>query len=75
MTWQEGTIKEITNFDGSVSSYYSTFTPLSFLRIDLSQLKGVDLSCITQLTLTPDTESGSLMLRAILAESVASGEG
>lgn len=75
LTWQEGTIKEITNFDGSVFSYYSTFTPLSSLRIDLSQLKGVDLSCITQLTLTPDTESGSLMLRAILAESVASGEG
>lgn len=44
---------------------YSTFTPLGTLRLDTAAFSGVDLGEITQVKLTFDQPSGSIMLREI----------
>lgn len=46
---------------------YSTFTPLGTLRLDMAAFSGVDLGEITQVKLTFDQPSGSIMLREIQA--------
>lgn len=69
LTWQEGTVETIPVAGREDLLQYSTFTPLGTLRLDLSAFSGVDLGRITQVKLTFDQPSGSVMLREI--QSVA----
>lgn len=69
LRYQPGTIRTYDNWDGTQTSFYSTFTPLGSVRLDLSDLEGITSSKITQVTLTFYSGSGSVMLREITAES------
>lgn len=66
---QDGTIRCYDNWDGTQSCFYSTFTPLGSIRLDLDNLKGMEPQEITGVTLTFHDGSGSVMLREIVAES------
>lgn len=65
LTWQEGTVETIPVAGQEDLLQYSTFTPLGTLRLDPAAFSGVDLGRITQITLTFDQPSGSVMLREI----------
>lgn len=65
LTWQEGTVETIPVAGHEDLLQYSTFTPLGTVRLDLKAFSGVDLGQITQVTLTFDQPSGSIMLREI----------
>lgn len=65
LTWQEGTVETIPVAGQEDLLQYSTFTPLGTLRLDTAAFSGVDLGQITQVTLTFDQPSGSIMLREI----------
>lgn len=65
LTWQEGTVETIPVAGQEDLLQYSTFTPLGTLRLDTATFTGVDLGRITQVTLTFDQPSGSIMLREI----------
>lgn len=65
LTWQEGTVETIPVTGQEDLLQYSTFTPLGTLRLDTAAFTGVDLGRITQVTLTFDQPSGSIMLREI----------
>ena len=65
LTWQEGTVETIPVTGQEDLLQYSTFTPLGTLRLDTGAFTGVDLGQITQVTLTFDQPSGSIMLREI----------
>ena len=69
LRYQPGTIRTYDNWDGTKTTFYSTFTPLGSLRLDLSSLEGVKAQDITQVTLTFHNASGSVMVREITAES------
>lgn len=69
LRYQPGTIRTYDNWDGTQTSFYSTFTPLGSVRLDLSGLEGITSSKINQVTLTFHSGSGSVMLREITAES------
>ena len=69
LRYQDGTIQQYDNWDGTKTSFYSTFTPLGSIRLDLNGLEGVNPQEITQVTLTFHSDSGSIMLREIVAES------
>ena len=69
LRYQPGTIRTYDNWDGTQTSFYSTFTPLGSVRLDLSNLEGITSSKISQVTLTFHSGSGSVMLREITAES------
>lgn len=65
LTWQEGTVESIPVAGREDLLQYSTFTPLGTLRLDTAAFSGVDLGEITQVKLTFDQPSGSIMLREI----------
>ena len=65
LAWQEGTVERIPVAGREDLLQYSTFTPLGTLRLDTAAFSGVDLGRITQITLTFDQPSGSIMLREI----------
>lgn len=65
LTWQEGTVESIPITGQEDLSQYSTFTPLGTVRLNLKDFDGVNLGQITQVTLTFDRPSGSIMLREI----------
>lgn len=65
LAWQEGTVERIPVAGREDLLQYSTFTPLGTLRLDMAAFSGVDLGRITQITLTFDQPSGSIMLREI----------
>ena len=65
LTWQEGTVESIPVSGREDLLQYSTFTPLGTLRLDTAAFSGVDLGEITQVKLTFDQPSGSIMLREI----------
>ena len=65
LTWQEGTVETIPVAGQEDLLQYSTFTPLGTVRLDMEAFSGVDLGKITQVTLTFDQSSGSIMLREI----------
>ena len=65
LAWQEGTVERIPVAGREDLLQYSTFTPLGTLRLDTAAFSGVDLGRITQITLTFDQSSGSIMLREI----------
>ena len=65
LTWQEGTVETIPVAGQEDLLQYSTFTPLGTVRLDMEAFSGVDLGKITQVTLTFDQPSGSIMLREI----------
>ena len=65
LAWQEGTVERIPVAGWKDLLQYSTFTPLGTLRLDTAAFSGVDLGRITQITLTFDQPSGSIMLREI----------
>lgn len=65
LAWQEGTVERIPVAGRKDLLQYSTFTPLGTLRLDTAAFSGVDLGRITQITLTFDQPSGSIMLREI----------
>ncbi len=65
LTWQEGTVESIPVSGREDLLQYSTFTPLGTLRLDTAAFSGVDLGEITQVKLTFDQPSGSIMLRGI----------
>lgn len=65
LTWQEGEVETIPVAGQEDLLQYSTFTPLGTVRLDLDAFSGVNLEQITQVTLTFDQPSGSIMLREI----------
>lgn len=65
LAWQEGTVETIPVSGQEDLLQYSTFTPLGTIRLDLESFSGVDLGQITQVTLTFELSSGSIMLREI----------
>lgn len=65
LTWQEGTVEAIPVAGREDLLQYSTFTPLGTVRLEPAAFSGVDLGRITQVTLTFDQPSGSIMLREI----------
>ena len=65
LTWQEGTVESIPVSGREDLLQYSTFTPLGTLRLDTAAFSGADLGEITQVKLTFDQPSGSIMLRGI----------
>lgn len=65
LTWQEGEVKTIPVSGQDDLLQYSTFTPLGTVRLDLDAFSGVNLEQITQVTLSFDQPSGSIMLREI----------
>ena len=65
LTWQEGKVASILLIGQEVLLQYSTFTPLGTVRLDPAAFKGVDLERVTQVTLSFDQPSGSIMLREI----------
>ena len=65
LAWQEGTVEAIPVAGQEDLLQYSTFTPLGTVRLDMEAFSGVDLGRITQVTLTFDQPSGSVMLREI----------
>ncbi|MHA5220054.1 hypothetical protein [Dysosmobacter sp. Phy] len=65
LAWQEGTVERIPVAGRKDLLQYSTFAPLGTLRLDTAAFSGVDLGRITQITLTFDQPSGSIMLREI----------
>ena len=67
LTWQEGTVESIPVAGQEDLLQYSTFTPLGTLRLDTASFSSVDLREITQVKLTFDQPSGSIMLREIQA--------
>ena len=69
LTWQEGTVESIPVAGREDLLQYSTFTPLGTLRLDTAAFSGVDLGEITQVKLTFDQPSGSIMLREIQSVS------
>lgn len=69
LRYQAGTLRSYDNWDGTKTTFYSTFTPLGSLRLDLSSLEGIKPRDITQITLTFHSDSGSVMVREITAES------
>ena len=64
-TWQKGTVENIPITGQEDLLQYSTFTPLGTVRLDPEDFGSIDLSRITQVTLTFDQPSGSIMLREI----------
>ncbi|MEG2526402.1 MAG: hypothetical protein RSA62_04200 [Oscillospiraceae bacterium] len=67
MQWQEGKLENLGT-EGEPLYMYSTFTPLTTLRIDLKKLDGIDLSKLKTIALVFDqTDAGSIMLRSISA--------
>ena len=65
LTWQEGTVESLPAAGQDTFLQYSTFTPLGTIRLNPEDFDGVNLSQITQVTLTFDQPSGSIMLREI----------
>ena len=65
LTWQKGTVENIPITGQEDLLQYSTFTPLGTVRLDPEDFGSIDLSRITQVTLTFDQPSGSIMLREI----------
>lgn len=65
LTWQEGTVESIPVTGEDSFLQYSTFTPLGSVRLNPEDFNGVDLGQITQIVLTFDQPSGSIMLREI----------
>ena len=65
LTWQEGTVESLPAAGQDTFLQYSTFTPLGTIRLNPEDFDGVKLSQITQVTLTFDQPSGSIMLREI----------
>ena len=65
LAWQEGNVESIPVAGQEDLLQYSTFTPLGTLRLDMEAFSGVDLKKVTQITLTFDQPSGSMMLREI----------
>ena len=65
LTWQEGEVETIPVAGQEDLLQYSTFTPLGTVRLDPDAFSGVDLEQITQVTLSFDQPSGSIMLREI----------
>ena len=65
LTWQEGTVESLPATVQDTFLQYSTFTPLGTVRLNPEDFDGVNLGQITQVTLTFDQPSGSIMLREI----------
>lgn len=65
LTWQEGTVESIPVTGQDSFLQYSTFTPLGSVRLNPEDFNGVDLGQITQIVLTFDQPSGSIMLREV----------
>ena len=65
LTWQEGTVESIPVTGEDSFLQYSTFTPLGSVRLNPEDFNGVDLGQITQIVLTFDQPSGSIMLREV----------
>lgn len=65
LTWQEGTVESLPATGQDTFLQYSTFTPLGTVRLNPEDFDGVNLGQITQVTLTFDQPSGSIMLREI----------
>lgn len=65
LTWQEGTVESIPVIGEDSFLQYSTFTPLGSVRLNPEDFNGVDLGQITQIVLTFDQPSGSIMLREV----------
>ena len=65
LTWQEGTVESIPVTGEDSFLQYSTFTPLGSVRLNPEDFNGVDMRQITQIVLTFDQPSGSIMLREV----------
>ena len=66
---QAGTIRCYDNYDGTKTCFYSTFTPLGSIKVDLDALEGVDPTGKLELTLSFEASAGSVMIREIAFES------
>jgi hypothetical protein len=68
LTYQKGVIHQIKEWDGSVTSYFSTFTPISDLKIDLTAFGSINVSHVKSLELSfTDSDSGNVMIKDIKA--------
>lgn len=65
---QAGEVVSYDNWDGTVSQFYSTFTPLGSLLIAESQLNGIKLETVQSVTLHFTGDSGTIMLRQIAVQ-------
>lgn len=65
LTWQEGIVESIPVTGEDSFLQYSTFTPLGSVRLNPEDFNGVDMRQITQIVLTFDQPSGSIMLREV----------
>lgn len=65
LTWQQGTVESLPTIGQDTFLQYSTFTPLGTLRLNPKDFDGVNLGQITQVILTFDQPSGSIMLREV----------
>lgn len=65
LIWQEGTVESIPVTGQDSFLQYSTFTPLGSVRLNPEDFNGVDMRQITQIVLTFDQPSGSIMLREV----------
>lgn len=68
LSYQKGDLKQIKEWDGSVTSYFSTFTPISDLKIDLTSFGSINVSHVKSLELSfTDSDSGNVMIKDIKA--------
>lgn len=65
---QAGEVVSYDNWDGTVTQFYSTFTPLGSLLITESQLNGIQLEDVQSVTLNFTGDSGTIMLRQIAVQ-------
>ncbi len=65
---QAGEAVSYDNWDGTVTQFYSTFTPLGSLLITESQLNGIQLEDVQSVTLNFTGDSGTIMLRQIAVQ-------
>ena len=65
---QAGEAVSYDNWDGTVTQFYSTFTPLGSLLIAESQLNGIQLEDVQSVTLNFTGDSGTIMLRQIAVQ-------
>lgn len=66
LRYQQGELLCDDNWDGGKEYYYSTFTPLSTLKIPLESFSGIDFNSLVSISLSFDkTEGGSIMIRKL----------